>query len=360
MCGRKNSKERGKLTIENVEEHWADVTRVLPVHVWITLGSGDITWWLLLLPGVATSPDSHGEDHERNPAALGSHRSAEILEIQQVAENESPNNLGDPVERVVKGTSTGVEVGAVHRVELVSVEPVRGEEHREEEDDIGVGADGVVEANELGFPGWVLHENDLGTILTYNLTGIDEEETKSGADNHEDDETDVCSVIHWTLLLDVDVLAEWNEGTDDSTHVKDHPEPRHIVSLTLRLRKRCSLPRDISSLALLRRITHHNSALCRPKQTSADTQHCTSKDQESGVLSVIVAKKSSDIERVTEATKGKSQADAEPVGDGSSEESDDGEGGVEGGVGVIGWLLINLSTSTWSKLAFWICYKSLE
>ena len=198
--------------------------------MWVSLGSSNSTRWLLLLPCVAASPDSHGEDHKCDPAALGSHGSAKILEIQQVTENESSNNLGDPVERVVQGTSSGVEVRTVHRVELVSVEPVRGEEHWEEEDDIGIGTDSVVEANELGLPGWVLHQNDLGTILTDNLAGIDEEETKGGANNHEDDETDVCSVVDWTLLLDVDVLTEWNEGTDDSTHVKDHPEPEEFVS----------------------------------------------------------------------------------------------------------------------------------
>lgn len=349
-----------RLTIEDVEEHWADVARILPIHVWVSLGRSNRTWWLLLLPCVATSPNGHGEDHKRDPASLGSHRSAEVLEIQQVSESESANNLGNPVERVVKSTSTGVEVRTVHRIELVSIEPVRGEEHWKEEDDIGVGSDGVVEANELGFPSWVLHQNDLATILTDNLTGIDEEEAKSGPNNHEDNETDVCSIVDWTFLLDVDVLAEWNEGTDDSTHVEDHPEPRYIVSLSLRPLKQGSLPGNISSLALLRGITHHNSTLRSPKQTSANTQHCTSEDQESRVLGVVVAKKSSDVERVAEATKGEGQANTESVGDSSGEETDDGEGGVEGGIGVIGRLLINLSTSTWSKLASWISYKSLE
>ena len=75
---------------------------------------------------------------------------------------------------------------------------------------------------------------------------------------------------------------------------------------------------------------------------------------------MVVAEKSGDVERVAKATEGESQADTEPVGDGSSKETNDREGGVEGGVGIIGWLLINLSSTTWLKLAFWICYRSLE
>lgn len=67
---------------------------------------------------------------------------------------------------------------------------------------------------------------------------------------------------------------------------------------------------------------------------------------------MVVAEKSGDVERVAKAAEGESQADTESVGDGSSEETDDREGGVKGGVGVIGRLLINLSSSTWLKLAF--------
>lgn len=61
---------------------------------------------------------------------------------------------------------------------------------------------------------------------------------------------------------------------------------------------------------------------------------------------MVVAEKSGDVERVAKATEGESQAYTESVGDGSSEETDDREGGVEGGVGVIGRLLIYLSSST--------------
>lgn len=106
------------------------------------------------------------------------------------------------------------------------------------------------------------------------------------------------------------------------------------------------LPRDISTLAVLWWIRHHDSTLSSPQKTSAYSQHGTSEDQETRVLGVVVAKKSSDVERVSESTEGQGKTDTEFVRNGAGEETDHREGGVESGVGIIGWLLVDLSTTT--------------
>lgn len=215
-----------KLTVEDVKEHWAKVSILLPIDVWETLSSCNLTRWLLFLPCPSATPDRHGQNHKSNPASLSSHRSANILQIQEVSEYKSTDNLRDPVQSVVQSTSAGVEVCTVHSVELVGVEPVGGEEHWEEENDVAVGADGVPETEELGLPGWVLHKDDFRTILTNDLSGINQEKSEGGSKDHQHDESNVCAVSHRTLLLNINVLAEWNERSDDSSHVEDHPEPR--------------------------------------------------------------------------------------------------------------------------------------
>lgn len=108
------------------------------------------------------------------------------------------------------------------------------------------------------------------------------------------------------------------QGANDSTGVEDGPEPR-----------------DVTTLAVLGRVRHHDGALCRPEQTSANTEESTSKDNKAHVLRVGVAEKRGAVDAVAETANGQGQANSKTVSKSASEETDDGKSAVESCVGVV-------------------------
>lgn len=337
-------------SVEEVEEHGANelLTTIGPVDKvvrLVLLGSGNLTGDLLVLPGEATTPNGHGQNEEDDEGDLGAETATDALVVEGVADNESADDLGEPVEETVEGTGADVEHGAVETVVLVGVEDVGGEEHREEEDDPGVLEEGLPETDELGLPGGVLHENDLGAVLTDDLVGVDEENTEDETDEHENDEGGVGTVSDGTGSP-VDVLSEGDlaycqhsnqnypkiqkthQRANDGTRVEDDPEPR-----------------DVAALHVLSGVRHHDRTLSRPQQTSADTQESTSKDSELKALNVVVSQETRGVERVSNTAKGDGQAQTEHVGNGAREETDDGENTVQGRVGVHLGLLVDLTST---------------
>lgn len=60
---------------------------------------------------------------------------------------------------------------------------------------------------------------------------------------------------------------------------------------------------------------------------------------------MVVAEEGTDVDGIADAAKGKGGADAQLVGEGASEESNNGEGRVQGGVGVVVRGRVHLATA---------------
>lgn len=196
-------------TVEEVEEHGADETRVSPV-LGLPVGSAGILSRVLLLKGIAAAPDDEGESEEDTPGQLGTDGTAEQGDIQEETPDTSGDDLCKIVEETVEGVGAGAEEGAVDGVLLVRGEPVRGEEHGEEEDDERLEAERLPQAQELAGPARVLHENDTAAILSHDVVGIAEHKGEDGTETHQDDEANVSTISDVVLSGVVDVLAKRN------------------------------------------------------------------------------------------------------------------------------------------------------
>lgn len=195
--------------VEDVEEHVTDIARVSPVLSNPGLGRRVLTS-ICLGEGVSATPDGHGEDKEECKATLGSDSSADSLDIKSISETHGAYNLRHVVEKGVESLSSSSEIGTVDGVEVVGVEPIRGPEHGEEEDDEGFESDRLVESDELGLPGWVLHQNDSGTVFSDDITSVAEEKGENGTASHEDNEGNICTISDSAVGFNMDVLAKRN------------------------------------------------------------------------------------------------------------------------------------------------------
>ncbi len=119
------------------------------------------------------------------------------------------------------------------------------------------------------------------------------------------------------------------QRSNNTTSVEDDPEER-----------------DVATLVLLRRVGHHNGTLSSPEKTSADTEESTGKDGETRVLSLLENEEGSGVDAVTDTTDTESNAKTETIGKGSSEETNEGEGTVEGSRSIIGSLGVTQTTTT--------------
>lgn len=159
--------------VEHVEDERTGIASVGPVLllVVLVLGPGAI---ISLLEHVAETPDDHNGGQQHSPGNLGTSRSADALVVKSKAKDIGANNLHDVVDYAIERTCAGVEVGAVDLGEVVCVEPIGGEEHGEEQNDIWVGEKGLVQAFNLRAPGWVLHDDDLGAVGADDIPCIDQ------------------------------------------------------------------------------------------------------------------------------------------------------------------------------------------
>ena len=146
--------------VEDVQEHVSDISLVGPILEILWCPESDISTVVSLGERVTSSPDDHGKPKEHDQASLGSQATGVFLKIEDVSNAEGTGDLGEVVEKGVKGLGAGVEVGTVDGVEMVGVEPIRGEEHGEEEDDKWLELDRLDETHQLGLPGGVLHEDN--------------------------------------------------------------------------------------------------------------------------------------------------------------------------------------------------------
>ena len=199
----------------------------------------------------------------------------------------------------------------------------------------------------------MLHEDDLGAVGAQDVACVDQGPRQGCTANHEHDKANVRAVVDGTGRV-VDVLAEGNllrgqkescslqgakpeagqrswayQRAENASHVENHPEPGNVLALVL-----------------LARIAHHDCALRRPQAARAGAEKSTGEDDESLVLGVVVAQEAGNIDTVAHPTKRQRKFDSDQVNRGAGEESDDGEGRVEGDVGIVGGRPIQLARGT--------------
>lgn len=195
--------------IEDVQEHGTNIARVGPVS-WLEGRLSDSCTGIRLLESVSTTPDSKGKNEENPKCNLGAYRTTDLLQIKEISPDTSGKDLRHPVQKTVQGLGSGIEVRAVDGVLLVDVEPIGREEHGEQEKHKRFEFKRFVQPPELALPGWVLHQDDAGAVLSDNVVGIAEREGKKRSAEHEHDEPDVSAIAHCHIGLDVDVFAQGN------------------------------------------------------------------------------------------------------------------------------------------------------
>lgn len=87
--------------VENVQEHWANVTGRAPVIL-----KSRIVASVFSLEVVPSAPDGEREDKHDDPCQLCSRRSPDVGEVQCKTEEESTEHLSEPVQCVVQSSST--------------------------------------------------------------------------------------------------------------------------------------------------------------------------------------------------------------------------------------------------------------
>lgn len=106
---------------------------------------------------------------------------------------------------------------------------------------------------------------------------------------------------------------------DYGAEVEDHPEPR-----------------DVPALVVLLGVRHHDGALGGPEHTGAEAEEGAGEVDEADILVMGVGEEGGDVDGVADAAERERHAHTEDVGDGAGEEGDDGEGRVQGRVGLGG------------------------
>lgn len=272
---------------------------------------GDIGAVVLLLPGPTATVDGDGQDDESDKHDAGTDGTSNPGVVEERTNNGSGTDLSEPVQEAVQGTSAGVKVGGVDGILLVGVEPVGRPHHGEQQDDVGLGNNAGVQTLDFRPPAGVLHENDFAAVVSDDLVGIDEEKSQDRTGSHQDNESDVGTVIDSLGDLHVDVLTQWDQTTDTSTDVENRPEPSPVATLL--------------SFSWVR---HHDDTLSSPQDTGANTKPSTGKDVEAGHVVMNGREQRAGVDAVTDTTETNGVANTETVDNSSSQETHDGKGGV--------------------------------
>lgn len=85
-------------------------------------------------------------------------------------------------------------MSTVDAVVLVGVEGIGAEEHGKQEDDPGLVAESVPEAEEFGRPRGVFHQDNLAAILANDLVGVGKQEGEDCTNKHQDDKGSIGTV----------------------------------------------------------------------------------------------------------------------------------------------------------------------
>jgi hypothetical protein len=176
--------------VAHIQNHRADIVAAAsPIEV-----EAIIITAILPLKCVASSPDSESQNQHDCPSNLRASSSPNIGEVQREPEQTSTEYLRQPIQRIVECARPHIETCIVDVVELVCVKPIRGEEHRKEENNVGIRTESLPKTENLGLPGWMFHHDDSGAVAAYNVFGVEKCPGEAGAEKCEDYEADIRSV----------------------------------------------------------------------------------------------------------------------------------------------------------------------
>jgi len=138
------------------------------------------------------------------------------------------------------------------------VEPVGGKKHGEEQDDFWVGDKCVPQAHDLLLPRRLLGCLDPRAVRSDHLGRIRHEHRDCHTDQCKDEKTNIGAVLDSVGLV-LNVLAEGNRSSNDSTEVEDGPEDR-----------------DEATFLAFGRVGKHQGALGGPEEagTKAEDGSC--------------------------------------------------------------------------------------
>lgn len=119
------------------------------------------------------------------------------------------------------------------------------------------------------------------------------------------------------------------QTTNDTTQVKDDPKPG-----------------DKLALGLFIGIAHHDNPLSSPQTTSAHTKQRTRKDQEAGIMIVVVRENRCNVEKVAETTEEQRCAKSQTVSDRARKEAYNGKSRVQRGIGLADVVRVEPATGT--------------
>jgi hypothetical protein len=102
---------------------------------------------------------------------------------------------------------------------------------------------------------------------------------------------------------------------NDGTHVENTPEPGKVVALLV-----------------LMGVGNHDGTLGSPEQTGADTEQGTGEDVEASNISVDRGEQTGGVEGVSNTTKGEGVLDTKLVDKGTTKETENRKGTVQGRV----------------------------
>ncbi len=112
-----------------------------------------------------------------------------------------------------------------HTIELIGVEIIGSEEHREEQNNPGIRHKGLVEANNVRLQPWV---NDLlyfSPVFSNDPVTGSQEATEQSSGCLQDNKTNVGSISDMAGL-DTPILAQRHRSSDDCAKVEKKPSDR--------------------------------------------------------------------------------------------------------------------------------------
>ena len=106
------------------------------------------------VPLIIPRPDmnTHNHTQQNRPSQKGPNPPPILLLIEQQADRDAAQDLGDPIDGVVQRASLDIKQHGVVFAELPGIEVIAGEEHGKEEDDERVCPEQYPETFEFDFP----------------------------------------------------------------------------------------------------------------------------------------------------------------------------------------------------------------
>jgi hypothetical protein len=147
-------------SIRNVENERASVTWAAPIKLLEVRIRSSISAQNMHLECKTATPNCQCQYKQYQQDKFGFNGLTELDFVNSVTKGKGTSYLGKPVNKVVQGSRSGVELGEIDTIELIDVEEIGCEEHRKEKDDVRICFESVVQSYEFTFPRWALHQRD--------------------------------------------------------------------------------------------------------------------------------------------------------------------------------------------------------